>query len=842
MVDKNCVKSVAKNSDFNEKELQGLFEEAQKQLDVLKKDNTKNVPKAMQEWAEKYKADVEREAFIKKRNTAYNALAKTKAIQSIKEQFPDDYAAGVEALLWGDGAKTEYSAAAMQKTYHNKWIGDFLHGFERMGEDAVSIVKSGEADREIAQAMYALKNNEPTADMNSTVVGIAKHINDQFEVIRKELNDAGAFIGAREDWMWKQVHDARKIRKAGRDKWEADFRENLDYEKTFGYSREQIGQNKELTEMVDQVIADWHMDLSTGNHLKASAETIGAGTGGGNIAKRLSQQRKIHFKGADGFFNYQQEYGVGSILETINMQARSSARDMGLMNKLGPDYEMNLKAITDDLTLNAKKSGSDEMVMRLDKRGRNRRMAMATVDGSIDIPGTEMFANVMGSMRAIFGMSRLGSASFAALSDLATIGSNSKVNGKGMLHGMNDAVQGLLPGTNNTELAKSLGITQDYLRGGILDDFNAVDAGAGKMAKAQELFFRLNLLGPMTNRHRASVAVGEASFLGEMSGVKLDALPIEHQRKLALSEIKSAEWDAIRSSIDADKAADGTDVRMATPESVRSLSDEAITSYLTAKGETVNAFTIKKARTDLENKLRAFYQDTIDSAVIEPTARTRGGILQGTQRGTIVGEALRSMMQFKSFPIAILRQRVARDIHLRTGGSATKMDAIKQVGAWGPAFAQFMIMSTVMGYGAMVLKDLAKGLTPRDPSDPNTVVAAMMQGGGIGIFGDFLFGEANRYGGGLTSTLVGPAGQFVNDVHGIYSGIFHSSIDGEVPDVAGKSLRLIYNNTPFANLFYIKPALDHFFMNELTEYLNPGSGERRIQRRLKETGQTSLYH
>ena len=39
---------------------------------------------------------------------------------------------------------------------------------------------------------------------------------------------------------------------------------------------------------------------------------------------------------------------------------------------------------------------------------------------------------------------------------------------------------------------------------------------------------------------------------------------------------------------------------------------------------------------------------------------------------------------------------------------------------------------------------------------PVTALAAFAQGGGLGIYGDFLFGETSRMGAGLVSTVGGP--------------------------------------------------------------------------------------
>ena len=61
----------------------------------------------------------------------------------------------------------------------------------------------------------------------------------------------------------------------------------------------------------------------------------------------------------------------------------------------------------------------------------------------------------------------------------------------------------------------------------------------------------------------------------------------------------------------------------------------------------------------------------------------------------------------------------------------------------------------------MTMKDIAKGWEPRKPQDDfaswsKIIAASLTQGGGAGILGDFLFGEANRFGGGAAATAMGP--------------------------------------------------------------------------------------
>jgi hypothetical protein len=150
------------------------------------------------------------------------------------------------------------------------------------------------------------------------------------------------------------------------------------------------------------------------------------------------------------------------------------------------------------------------------------------------------------------------------------------------------------------------------------------------------------------------------------------------------------------------------------------------------------------------------------------------------------------------------------------------------------AVAQLLLWTTAFGYLSIATKDALKQRQPRSPEDPKTWIAAMVQGGGMGIFGDFLFGAASRFGNRPLETAAGPV-----------LGTAASAIDlwsklREGDDAASSAFRLAQNNTPFLNLFYTRIAMDHLFFYSVQEAMNPGSLRRNEQRIQKENGQQFL--
>jgi hypothetical protein len=137
--------------------------------------------------------------------------------------------------------------------------------------------------------------------------------------------------------------------------------------------------------------------------------------------------------------------------------------------------------------------------------------------------------------------------------------------------------------------------------------------------------------------------------------------------------------------------------------------------------------------------------------------------------------------------------------------------------------ANFIALSSALGLLSYQSKQMLKGREPRE-LDAKTIMAGFLQGGGLGIYGDFLFAEYNRFGGGILETLAGPtAGTFSEtiDLLNKTKTLFMED-DFEFSKVGPEGLNLIKSNTPFMNIFYTKQAFDYLIFHHLQEMMRPG--------------------
>ncbi len=831
-----CADAVrAAAGDMESQEIQEIFRLLRdRTAEIIAREGALGTERAALLAADELAKQAEHAAIIERRNALLNQRARARVISFVRENFADRPDLGIESFLVGTNlARTgsRLSVAAEQKSLGDAYIGGMLNDLTQ--RDLVGVLAKGDSDQDIADALWRIGKNQYTDNLNPQVVEIARIINKFQEASRIDANRAGASIGKLPGYITRQSHDSEKIGHAGFDKWAEEIVPRLD-EQTFSGSTDRIGF---LRGVYDGIVS--------GDHLKASSEEPPSGfRGPANLAKKVSQERVLHFRDGVAWHEYNQLFGTGNLRESVLRGLDLAGQNTALMRKLGTNPEANLNMAMDVIKEDIRKAGDPAALANFNtaRRGMidNR---FKEVSGQTRIPGSATQARVAANVRAWQSLSKLGGALLSSFTDLPVAATELRYQGRTFLGSLAEMGQGLLKGRGSLEqreILSAYGVYADSMRGEIMRRFSADDSIGGKMSRGMSLFFKLNGLSWWTDANKASAGLVMAHNLAQNRRRSWDSLNKDFRRALGLYGIDSGKWDLLRS----------TDMKMAdgrsymTPEGIAGIPDDQITDYLTGRGQPVSAASIREVRQDLERSLRTYVNDRVTYAVLEPDARTRSIINQGTQPGTVPGDILRFLTQFKSFPAAYMQKTLGRELYgrgytpaeLGSGfrGGRDLIRALRNGNGERLAIAQLLLWTTAFGYLSMASKDVAKGREPRSPDDPKTWLAAMVQGGGFGIFGDYLFGEANRFGNRAAETTAGPvfgtAFETINLWNRIRSG----------DDAAASAFRLAQNNTPFLNLFYSRIAMDHLFFFSVQEALNPGSLRRTEERIRKENDQQFL--
>jgi hypothetical protein len=246
----------------------------------------------------------------------------------------------------------------------------------------------------------------------------------------------------------------------------------------------------------------------------------------------------------------------------------------------------------------------------------------------------------------------------------------------------------------------------------------------------------------------------------------------------------------------------------------------------------------------IERRLQSFYADRtavgIPRAGIKEQYALTGG---GARPGTGWGFLSRAMMQFKGYGISFTNEVFGRyaqeDKFWRVLPSLARipLSETKQL-------AGMITMMTAIGFMSLSTKQLLKGRTPPelvdDDGNPNfsTFGKAMLQGGGFGLYGDFLSASANRFGESALSTIGGPIAGDTEAVFKIMQQTGRWADGGAPPDDA--VWNFFKGNTPFVNLFYTRAMLDYLILYDIQEYLSPGSLARMEENMRTNSGQEFL--
>jgi hypothetical protein len=764
-------------------------------------------------------ADEERlAALIEKRSQAINVIKK-QARFDWYAKFEGDEARAISILNVGSekaGERFGLSVAAQQRALEAKLTGPMLAELRAAGVEKILASPSKEFEQQVARNMWAITEAEvskssPALTGMKAAQDTARILTKYQEIARVMQNDAGAWIGKVTGYIVRQSHDMWRIRKAGYEAWRDTILPKLD-ERVFDGIEDREAHLKRI----------W-TGLSTGEHYRerGAQDWLAGFRGPGNLAKRASQERSLHFKSADDWYAYNEQFGSNSMLESAIFGLRKAAGNTALMRVWGTNPEAAFTADLSQLLQNAGRKGDAKQADRL--KGWLLKSEMDQITGAANIPGQPSVAMLSAGTRAVISMAKLGGAVLSSLPDIAVKSATLRHQGIGFLEGYGNSLRDFTRGRGNTEdraIADHIGVGLDGFLGGVMSRFSATDNVPGRLSKLQNRFFRYNLLSWWTDGKATGAGLVMAHNLARNTSKAFDALDEGLRVSLSRYGITAKEWDVVRA---AETKVSG-DTPYLTPDLIQLLPDDAIRPL--AKSDSPAA--IRRAREDLEVNLRSFFSEEVATAVTMGSARERAIASWGTKPGTPVGEAVRFIMQFKLYPITYATRHISREIN--RGGI--------------PGVAHLILATTALGYLSQTAKELAKGREPRDPSDWKTWAAAMQQGGGLGIYGDFLFGEYNRFGGGALETLMGPTVGTAADILRAF-GEFKEGIaegkPGEGAKKAGAALfRVGVNNVPFVNLFYTKAALDYMVLYQISEAMSPGY-LRRMERRIeKENGQKFL--
>ena len=706
---------------------------------------------------------------------------------------------------------TRDSIGLKQATLENVEITKLVNAIRNLGKDAWNDFSEGRIDLEIMREMIG----EPTGVKGAK--DIARILKESQNSWRLRLNDLGANIGELDDWITRTTHDTEKMAAASKSSrliednrlaWVEYIQTKLNLKRTFPNVNDPIEINKILSSIYDS--------LMTGDHLKYGGTNSIYGTK--NVSNRLNASRVLHFKDLQSRQEYNIKFGEPSLQTSVFNVLTSSAKNIVIMQELGTNPQDTFNKIL--ALLKKKYKNSDYKIVR-DLNFENFQGAFSQIDGSINVIGSQTLAKIGIVVRGTGDMARLGGTLITSFADLAPYMGTTNFQGRGLLTGLFEAINGLLGG-NNRAAMEALEVVSNSIvvsnRGNVFGDGSDLTGSIGNL---RNKFFKWNGLNGWVASLKSSMALGVAKFYGSLSETKFFNLEKRERNFLTLYGIDEGKWDMLRSI----KTLAVDNKRYLTAEGAKDISDSVINKYL---GRKLSARELRNFKNDLELTWRNVLNDQGTHGTPEPDTQIRAITTMGSIKGTYMGEINRFIMQYKNFSVSLYKKILRREM------DSYGPDESKLIGA--SMLASTLMLGTIFGYIVLSVKDMLSGRSPRDPKKVAVLMQSFVQGGGGGIYGDFLMSEIqNQYGNGIFETALGPTASDIKKFIDMVKTM-------NEPKKAGKKfLELAEGHTPFINLYYTKAAYDYLIGYQIKEYLDPGFFKRMKDRNEKNRGQTYYF-
>lgn len=747
------------------------------------------------------------EAALKRRRVALTIAARQRLDAFIKTYQGKD--GKLEALnrtiaFHADGKSNFLSVESRGKATRDYALSQIQEAFEAVDPRFFHLFEDEASVRDLVYEMRGQDTGNVRAKKGAKAwAGVT-------ELLRQRFNDAGGDIGYLENWGIPQHHSMEKVGRVPQDKWVSDVIGKLD-RKYYIKDDGQLMSDAELTTFLGEA----YNTIATGGLNKLSDTGMRIS---GARSNRGNASRQIHFKDADSYLEYQREYGDRSLWEVMVGHLEGISKDIALVETYGPNPDHVFRSILDEVT-------AEQATANPERTGRIKRLANSTENLYNFIAGkTQPIANPhiarwSDNIRNWMVASRLGSALLASFSDLGTMYMSAKVANIPMNRLFMNQLEAMNP-ANRTELARArrAGLAMESLLGSV-NRWAMDNMGPSVSRWAATAVMRASGLTAWTDAHKRAYGVTMMGSLGEVVSRAPDLRSLDDSDFRILKSKGITEQDFSVWKLAQQEDWGNGNTTMLTPESIMRIPDAAV----------MHLGLPERVRFEAMRRLLAAVSEEVDMAVITPGAREQLLTGGGLQRGTWKGELTRSVFLFKSFPISVVLRHWTRAMGMPSAGGRAAY------------IAAFLASTTMLGALSQQLNDLASGRNPREMTGKDAGkfwLGALLKGGGLGLYGDFLLSDHTRYGGGALASMLGPVAGLVDDVVKLVQGIPLNAVEGKPEQTGGDLVKLGKGLIPGANLWYAKAALDHMIFNQLQEYFSPGYLRKMEQRSKKEFNQT----
>ncbi|MBR9766041.1 MAG: hypothetical protein GYB53_21620 [Rhodobacteraceae bacterium] len=665
--------------------------------------------------------------------------------------------------------------------------------------------------RKIIQELHLEDSGDPGAK------AMAEAVRKVQNRLRRMFNAHGGDIRELADFGVSHSHDVAALRRVGFDEWAEYIMPLLDWSRirnhgtgkpfaAAGGTPRRADANAFLSQIYEGIVTRGWND-------KDPSMTVG----GKALYNTRAEHRELHFRDGSAWMDYNARFGTSDPFTAMIGGLHGMARDIAQMRVLGPNPKMGLEYAIQVAKRRAALAKDATLEQKMNKAGGKAQTMLAHFSGSVNNTDHEVAARFLSNTRKVLTSIQLGAATLSAVTDIVTIRMGARASGLNPNNVMMTSLK-MLTSSRQREVAAQLGYVADTLAeaGSSAVRFTG-DVIAGEFAERVSGFtMRASGLAFWTDMNRNAFRMEFSAYLAQNADRAYDQIDEPLRKAFEARGITMSDWDLLRAPAGLYTARNGA--KFLSPQYWRH--NQKRLSPSIAEG--------------LSLRLNMLIEEHMEIAIPSASLEGRAFWLGNSTPGTFGGELLRSSLMYKSFPLSFMLGQYRRFLVQPTPWNRLTYAAKMGLGV------------TLMGGMAIQLKELAKGNDPRPMDEAKFWGGAIMQGGGLGIFGDFFAATESRVGGGIAETLAGPVVSFGGDVAGLVGNPIHRAINGDSFLLGRDVANFVGYNTPvFSSLWYARLAYGRAVADQLRIFLDPEAErlmrqqERRQQR---DFGTGSWWH
>lgn len=666
-------------------------------------------------------------------------------------------------------------------------------------------------DQELVQKIVRERFGESTGD--ALAKKISDKMGDVFETMRDRFNRNGGDIGKLDNWGLPQTHNLEKIAQAGKQAWVTKAESLID-------TRQYVHENGDYyTQQEIRSLLEYSYDTLSSdgaNKIEVGRQATGGGTS--KVTNRHGESRVLHFKDAESWLEYQSDFGGMQFVDLVEAHINGLSKDIAMVENLGSNPKTALKILMDAA---ANKDWENGVEANKTNSSRKRAQVMFDEFSGGNSPQSQVLANLGLAYRSMNVASMLGGTTIASIADQATIAKTASVHDISYRKAFGELIGQLNPANKaDRELAHSLGLATEEMLGSIArwsDD--GLTSAYGKSEKLARIssgvatqVMRVSFLNALTSASKVGFTKQLMEKYGRLSRSKAwNDLDAQDRELLSNTGLDERAWQVFQL---ADPVVDRKGNQLMSARSIYEIPDEKLTAF----GDP------KQVKDQVASQLQAHLLDEQGMAVIEAGLRERTWMQVGA-KGTITGEVVKGLMQFKSFSASFL---------MRQGSRTMAQEGLKGKAAYGiPLF----VTMTLLGGLVVQLRELLNGNDPQtiyDSSDPKKAssffLRSVVAGGGLPVLGDILVAGTDTSGRDANSFVSGPLGSDFSSVLGLTVGNLTQYNEGKDTNFGNEAFKFVKGKIPAQNLWYTKAAINRLVFDEIQDTIAPGYREKALRK------------